>query len=92
MGELEVDDLIDKEYKKDEELVSKNEVNKMIANLQLYSAITARISALPLLFLNIFVPGLSSIPCLYSTKPFSSAAFTANFTSPQEVRYGSQAQ
>lgn len=37
MGELEVDDLIDKEYKKDEELVGKNEINKMIANLQLYS-------------------------------------------------------
>jgi len=37
MDEFEVDDLIDREYKKDEELVGKNEINKIITNLQLYS-------------------------------------------------------
>ncbi len=37
MDEFEVDDLIDKEYKADEELVAKTEINKIITNLSLYS-------------------------------------------------------
>ncbi len=37
MDEFEVDDLIDREYTKDEELVAKNEINSIITNLQLYS-------------------------------------------------------
>lgn len=36
MGDFEVDDLIDKEYRKEEELVAKNEINKIITSLQLY--------------------------------------------------------
>lgn len=35
MGDFEVDDLIDKEYRKEEELVAKNEINKIITSLQL---------------------------------------------------------
>ena len=37
MDEFEVDDLIDKEYRQDEEVVANNEINKIITNLQLYS-------------------------------------------------------
>ena len=37
MDEFEVDDLIDREYRKDEELVTNSEINKIITNLQLYS-------------------------------------------------------
>ena len=37
MDEFEVDDLIDREYRKDNEIVAKNEINNIITNLQLYS-------------------------------------------------------
>ena len=37
MGEFEVDDLIDKEYKNDEGIVEQHEINNIVANLQLYS-------------------------------------------------------
>lgn len=37
MDDFEVDDLIDREYKKEETVVANNEINKMITNLQLYS-------------------------------------------------------
>ena len=37
MDEFEVDDLIDREYRKDEDRVTKNEINGIITNLQLYS-------------------------------------------------------
>lgn len=37
MEEFEVDDLIDKEYKANEELVASNEMNRLIANLKMYS-------------------------------------------------------
>ena len=37
MDDFEVDDLIDKEYKQNEMLVSTNEINKIITDLQLYS-------------------------------------------------------
>ena len=37
MGDFEVDDLIDREYASDEELVTQSEINKIITNLQLYS-------------------------------------------------------
>lgn len=36
MNEFEVNDLIDKEYKANEEIVAKNEINRIISNLQLY--------------------------------------------------------
>ena len=38
MDEFEVDDLIDREYKKDDERVAKNEISKIVTNLQLYSS------------------------------------------------------
>lgn len=37
MNRFEDDDLIDKEYSQNEELISKNEMNKIITNLQLYT-------------------------------------------------------
>jgi len=37
MDEFEVDDLIDKEYRQDEEIVTNHEINRIITNLQLYS-------------------------------------------------------
>ena len=37
MGDFEVDDLIDREYNKEEELVTTSEINKIITNLQLYA-------------------------------------------------------
>ena len=37
MDEFEVDDLIDKEYRQDAEVVANHEINKIITNLQLYS-------------------------------------------------------
>ena len=37
MDEFEVDDLIDREYLKEEQIVANNEINKIITNLQLYS-------------------------------------------------------
>lgn len=37
MDDFEVDDLIDREYKRDENIVGNNEINKIITNLQLYS-------------------------------------------------------
>jgi len=37
MNRFEEDDLIDKEYSQNEELISKNEMNKIITNLQLYT-------------------------------------------------------
>lgn len=37
MDEFEVDDLIDREYTRDEETVTNHEINKIITNLQLYS-------------------------------------------------------
>lgn len=37
MEDFEVDDIINQEYKKDEEVVANNEIRKIISNLQLYS-------------------------------------------------------
>ena len=36
MDQFEVDDLIDKEYRQDEEIVTNHEINRIITNLQLF--------------------------------------------------------